>query len=155
MNDLDANDDAENGDGATSGQQESGVGDANPLPARRRPYIGHRKRASLLRQFEGLDRRSLPYLETKRLIDAMQADLGGADQLSAAEKQMVQHAAILGAVIAKTEAHFLKHQRIDAAEYCLVVNAQRRLFETLGTRRRPRDVTPDLQTYLATKADRE
>jgi hypothetical protein len=53
------------------------------------------------------------------------------------------------------EANYLKGRRIDPALFCTLLNAQRRVFEAIGLRRRPRDVTPDLQTYLAQKADRD
>src|SRR5262245_42352853 len=151
MKDLEAGSTTSNGAGATPGQQESEVR-SMLVPRRSQVGIGRKRwrvsEARLLRQYKDLDRRSLAYRETMRLIEAMQADLGGADQLSAAEKQMIQRAGILGALLAKQEAYFLKHQRIDAAEYCLVLNAQRRLFESLGIRRRPKTVI-DLESYLA------
>jgi hypothetical protein len=46
------------------------------------------------------------------------------------------------------EAKYLRGMMVDPALYCTVLNAQRRVFETIGLRRRPRDVTPDLRTYL-------
>src|SRR5437870_408254 len=46
-----------------------------------------------------LDKRSTAYLETKKLITAIEADLGGPETLSAAERQLVQHAAVLGSML--------------------------------------------------------
>jgi hypothetical protein len=37
-------------------------------------------------------------------------------------------------------------------QYCTLVNAQRRLLETVGLKRVARDVTPSLQEYLAMEA---
>jgi hypothetical protein len=51
------------------------------------------------------------------------------------------------------ETRWLAGQPIDVALYCTVTNAQSRLLQAVGLKRRPRDVTPpDLRTYLATKA---
>src|SRR5262249_29679916 len=98
--------------------------------------------------FENMDRRCGAYRETKRLIDELEADLGGADQLSTGERQLVQHGAVLGAVLTDMEARWINGEPIDPAAYCTVVNAQRRVFESIGLRRRPRDVTPTLTTLL-------
>jgi hypothetical protein len=97
---------------------------------------------------EGMDGRTAAYRETKRLIDEVTADLGGAEHLSAAEKQMVQHAAVLGAIATDLEAQHLKGRRIDLNGLATVLNAQRRCFEAVGYRRRQRDVTPTLEGYL-------
>ena len=46
-----------------------------------------------------------------------------------------------------------QHMKVEAAEldsYQRAVNCLRRVLETVGLQRRPRDVT-DLQTYLASK----
>ena len=75
--------------------------------------------------------------------------MGGGDRLSEAERQLVQRAAVLGAVVEHAEARFLAGKAVDLAEYLAAINAQRRLLVTLGLQRRPRDVTPSLQEYLA------
>jgi hypothetical protein len=111
-------------------------------------------RARLL-TLNDLDGRTAAYRETRKLIDEIEADLGGADRLSTAERQIVQRAAVLGAIAADTEARWIDGQPFDPVIYCTVINAQRRLLETIGLKRRPRDVTPDLKTYLAQKAARQ
>jgi hypothetical protein len=116
---------------------------AAPADRRRR-----RRRRSLL-LLSDIDRRTLAYRETTRLISAIESDLGGHENTTAAEKQMIQHAGVLGAVLADQEAKYLKGRSINVPEYCAVINAQRRLFETLGTTRRSRDVTPSLDAVLA------
>jgi hypothetical protein len=37
------------------------------------------------------------------------------------------------------------------ATYCTTINCQRRVFEAIGLKRRPRDVTPSLHAYLKDK----
>lgn len=99
-----------------------------------------------------LDRRTASYRKTVDLISAIETDLGGAGNLSAAERQLVQRAGTLGAMLEDVETKWIAGEPIDPAAFCTVVNAQRRVLETIGLKRRPRDVTPDLQSYLATRA---
>jgi hypothetical protein len=102
-----------------------------------------------LLSFHGVDKRSTAYLETKRLITAIEADLGGVEALSAAERQLVQHAAVTGAMITDMEVRYLAGQAIDTSEYGFLVGVQHRLFSLIGLRRRPRDVSPSLDQVLA------
>jgi hypothetical protein len=95
-----------------------------------------------------LDKRSTAYLETRRFITAIEADLGGAEALSAAERQIVQHAAIVGAMCTDMEIKYLRGETIDTSEYGFLVGVQHRLFSLIGLRRRPRDVTPSLEDVL-------
>ena len=76
------------------------------------------------------------------MIDEIEGDLGGGDRLSTAERQLVQRAAVLGAVLTDAESRWIDGEPIDPVTYCTIVNAQRRVFETVGLHRRARDVTP-------------
>jgi hypothetical protein len=98
-----------------------------------------------------LDCRTAAYRETTRLIEAIEADLGGADQLSIGERQLVQRAGVMGALLSDIETRWIRGEPIDPAAYCTTVNAQRRVLETIGLRRRPRDVTPTLSEYMASR----
>jgi hypothetical protein len=96
-----------------------------------------------------LDRRTAAYRETRKLIDEIEGDLGGGDRLSTGERQLVQRAAVLGAVLTDVESRWIAGEPIDTTAYCTVVNAQRRTLETIGLRRRSRDVTPSVAEYVA------
>jgi hypothetical protein len=96
-----------------------------------------------------LDRRTAAYRETRKLIDEIEADCGGRDMLSTGERQLVQRAAVLGAVLTDTESRWIEGEPVDLTGYCTIVNAQRRLLETIGLRRQPRDVTPSVAEYVA------
>jgi hypothetical protein len=98
-----------------------------------------------------LDRRTAAYRETRKLIDEIEGDLGGRERLSTGECQLVQRCAVLGAVLTDMETRWIDGEPIDPASYCTIVNAQRRVLETIGLKRVPRDVTPDLHSYLASK----
>ena len=80
-------------------------------------------------------------------------DLGGDELLTAGERQLVQRAAMCGAIVADFEARWVAGQSVQLHEYLAAVNVQRRVLVTLGLRRRPRDVTPRLQEYLRTHPD--
>jgi hypothetical protein len=71
----------------------------------------------------------------------IESDLGGRDELSTAELQLIQRAAITGAILEDMEAAWLAGGQIDAATYTALGNAQRRYLETVGLKRTPRDVT--------------
>jgi hypothetical protein len=104
-----------------------------------------------LRVLGDLDQRTKSFRKVCDLISAIEGDLGGADRLSTGERQLVQRAALLGALAEDMEVRWLAGEEIDGAAYATLGNAQRRLFETIGLRRVPREV-PSLQDYLAGKA---
>jgi hypothetical protein len=101
---------------------------------------------------DALDGRTAGARRARALVEAIEADLGGSDRLSEGARQLVQHAAILGAVIEDCEARWLGGGSVDMADYLAAIGGQRRLLTTLGLQRRARDVTPDLQAYLDAKA---
>jgi hypothetical protein len=104
-----------------------------------------------LQSLDDLDGRTSAYRKTAELIDRVEADLGGADQLSTAQQQIIRRAALTGAMIEDLGAKWLSGMPIDLALFCTLSNAERRLYETVGLNRRPRDVTPDIGSYLASR----
>jgi len=76
-----------------------------------------------------LDHRTAAANRCRDLIAAIELDLGGRDRLSTGERQIIQRAAITGAVLEDIEARWLAGEPIDPALYALG-NAQRRLLET-------------------------
>jgi len=108
---------------------------------------GNDKKCPLL-TIKGLGYRSPAYRETKRLVREIEADLGGAEHLSAAERQTIQHAAVLGAIAQDIEVKYLLGRHVDLVVLCRILNAQTRAFNAIGYRRRLRDVTPTLESYL-------
>lgn len=102
-----------------------------------------------------LDRRTSAYRETAKLIDELEEDLGGRDRLSTAERQLIQRAAVLGAMLEDQEVSWIGGKSLDVATYCTGINAQRRVLETIGLRRRARDITPSLSAYLRTDRDED
>lgn len=99
-----------------------------------------------------LDGRTNAAKAAKALIADLASDMGGADRLSAGERALVTRAAVATAMIEHIEATWLSGGELDVAAYTALVNVQRRLLMTVGLQRRPRDVTPDLDDYVASKA---
>ncbi len=118
-------------------QQSCGEGDA-ALPRQSRTRQG---RARLL-TLDHLDQRTAAARAARTLVDHLTSDLGGNDQLSAGERELVKRAALCGAIVADFEARWVAGQLVELGEYLAAVNVQRRVLATLGLRRRARDVTP-------------
>jgi hypothetical protein len=83
------------------------------------------------------------------------ADLGGEDAVSEAELSLVRRISTLTVSLEQMERNFALAgaatvQELDA--YQRASNSLRRLLEAIGLQRRPKDVTPDLRTYLKRKA---
>jgi hypothetical protein len=66
----------------------------------------------------------------------------------------VQRAAVLGAIIESDEVRWLSGDKIAVELHLSAINAQRRVLDTLGLKRRPRDVTPTLAEYAKQVAAR-
>jgi hypothetical protein len=103
-----------------------------------------RKKARLL-SFDEMDGRTAAARRARSIVVAIQNDVGV--DLSEAERQLAQRAGILGAWLSDAEVRWLDGQPFDASLYCTVVNCQRRVLETLGIRRQPRNVSPSLEAY--------
>jgi hypothetical protein len=96
-----------------------------------------------------LDGRTMAAKNARALMDNLENDLGGADRLTAAEREIVRRAALVSAMAEHEETSWLMGKGVDVAAYCALVNVQRRLLTTVGLQRRSRDVTPDLAKYIA------
>ncbi len=88
-------------------------------------------------------------------MTGLQNDLGGADNLTVAEQQITQHAAVLGAIIEHHEALWISGEDVNVNEVLASVNCQRRLLTELGLQRRAKDVTPNLRQYLEGKVQEQ
>ena len=81
-------------------------------------------------------------------------DLGGPAAVSEAEKAIVRRAAALMVELERMEECFALNGCASPDElelYQRCSNTMKRLLEAVGLERRPRDVTPSLQTYLRAK----
>ena len=113
------------------------------------PKAGGRTRLLTL---DGLDQRTKAYQGVRKAIGAIEADLGGTAHLSHAERALITRCAVLAAMLADQEASYLTGAPIDPTSYATLVNALRRTLETVGLKRRTKDVT-NLSDYLTAKAE--
>jgi hypothetical protein len=98
----------------------------------------------------GGDMRS-PWVRRYRDVEFIHtADLGGSAAISGAEASLIRRIATLTVELERKEAKFSEAEPSDDAfdSYQRGVNTLRRLLETIGLQRRPRDVTEN-PNYLA------
>lgn len=107
--------------------------------------------AAFLAPSGAIDGRSLPARRFVELVHDVSSDMGGRDDLSAVQKQLVKR--FVGAcVIAELmEAKLVAGGDVDVAQYSTLANTSNRLAASIGIRRQPRDVVT-LEAYLASKA---
>jgi hypothetical protein len=102
----------------------------------------------------GVDGRTLWVRRCKELLAAHIADLGGPDNCSTAEQSIVRRAAVLNVELERLEQGFALAGEASAEAidlYARVAANLRRLLESVGLRRRARNVTPTLSEYLASR----
>jgi hypothetical protein len=138
-------------------------------PVSRKP-AAHRSRVTNgSKLLPATDGRSMTARRFKDLVEFICVDLGGADRLSEGERQLVRRAAALSAECERQEAMWARGEaEFDISAYSMLTNAVRRVFETIGLKRVPRDVTstnqlegvavstpsPDLSNLSASELDR-
>lgn len=91
----------------------------------------------------GVDGRGAWPRRFRDLIDAHVADLGGAELLSEAERQLVRRAATLAVELERLEADFATAGEADPEKldlYIRATGALKRLWDGLGLERRPKPV---------------
>jgi hypothetical protein len=92
-----------------------------------------------------IDGRSTWARRLRDLIERHQVDLGGEDAISTAEHSLIRRAAAMTVELEHLELKFLQQGEATPNQLLLygrTSNTLRRLLESLGLRRRPRDVTP-------------
>jgi hypothetical protein len=105
-----------------------------------------------LRSLADLDGRTAAAKAARATVRALEADLGGADRLSVAERELIQRAALASAMLQDMETAWLSGRGLDVAAYTTLSNTQSRILKMLGLERRSRDVTLDLKTYMEARA---
>ena len=96
---------------------------------------------------ESLDGRTGIAQEMRHRYQAMTADLGGADQLSYAQRSLVSRALWLEYWLQQQETMLATGGDFDVGKWVQAANSLQGILTKLGLERAARDV-PDLQTYL-------
>jgi hypothetical protein len=95
----------------------------------------------------GVDGRSTWVRRLRDLIALHLSDLGGEDVASEAERSIIRRASTLTVELERLELAFATQGEATAEQldlYQRTANSLRRLLESIGIKRVPRDVTPDL-----------
>jgi hypothetical protein len=96
-----------------------------------------------LKTLDQLDGRTAAAKRAALLIGALEADAGGADQLSTGQREIIKRAALASTLCEHLECTWLDGGSVDVSDYAVLSNLERRLLVTVGLTREPRDVTPD------------
>ena len=87
----------------------------------------------------------------KDIFEIVVSDRGGADQLSEGQRQLARRIATLAIEAELMEAERVEGKDLDLDAYVMLTNALGRALGRLGLARVPRDVTPDLASYITAK----
>ena len=104
------------------------------------------------RLLDGCDHRSARMRRLRDLIGMHVSDLGGEDACSAAELSIIRRASLLTLELEVLEGKFDAEGEASLKQlecYQRVAGSLRRLLESLGLKRRPRDITPEPLAYAA------
>jgi hypothetical protein len=132
-------------------QQPKKAGDRGPGSATVKPRIARLGLTKFL-TLGDLDARTKAAQRARQIIASIEQDLGGADRMSEAQRQLAQRAALLSVQAEDYEVRFLQGLPHEVPDYLATCNNLRRMFEALGLERRMRDVTPPIREYLAEAA---
>jgi hypothetical protein len=80
---------------------------------------------------------------------ALARDAGGADKLSEARAQLIQRFAATAVLAERLESRLAAGEEIDVQEHALICSNLVRLAQRIGLSRIARDVTPQLDDYIA------
>jgi hypothetical protein len=102
---------------------------------------------------EALDGRTRARRQFDEIAEAIAADLGGTDNMSTIERELVEAFAGAALNVRAVNARVLLGENVDLTEQSVAISTMVRVASRLGTRRRPRDVTPTLRQYLREPAE--
>ena len=100
---------------------------------------------------EGLNGRSALARRYRDLVAEFTSDIGG--DPSEAQKQLIRRAASLSTWCEAQEVNLANGEEVDIGPLTTAANSLRRILQDIGFERRPRDVTPTLDQYLAQSAE--
>ena len=87
----------------------------------------------------------------RRIYDiaaAIATDLGGADRISETQLNLVRRFASIATLAEEQEAKLARGEEVNVEQLAQLSSALCRLASRIGLRRVPRNVTPDLRSYL-------
>ncbi|HEY8033221.1 MAG TPA: hypothetical protein VIF02_12810 [Methylocella sp.] len=101
---------------------------------------------------EGMDGRLGPARRFRDILEQIECDVGGHESLSEGQKQLCRRAATLSFTAECMEVDAVSGKAFDIDLFGQLTDRLGRCLQRLGLERKTKDVTPTLQSYLATKA---
>jgi hypothetical protein len=103
----------------------------------------------------GVDGRSAWVRRCRDVISAHLTDLGGETNTSEAERSIIRRASVMTVELERLEQRFALAGEASAEDldvYARISGNLRRMLETIGLERRPKDIAPSLEAYIASRS---
>ncbi len=115
-----------------------------------------RRDGTVAREFlPDVDRRSVAFRHYRSIIDAIVQDLGGSAAVGEVKMGLVEQYAATRVLADQIKLRTFASKEVSVTEHSLLSSTLKRLAASIGVEREPRDVTPTLSEYLASKQQRE
>ncbi|MER9167691.1 hypothetical protein NKI12_09950 [Mesorhizobium australicum] len=101
--------------------------------------------------FDDLDKRTKAAQQAIEFRDLLISERGG-DDLGALRMAIIEDVACVSAMIRDAQVRWLRGEPISLTELATLLNCRRRDAELIGLDPAPRDITPDIATFMANKA---
>jgi hypothetical protein len=102
-----------------------------------------------------IDHRGPRVRRLRDLLHLHQSDAGGISNISENEKSLIRRASVIELQLEIMEERFMQHDRevsvFQLETYQRLANTLRRLLQTIGMKRVPKDITPTVSEYLRSK----
>jgi hypothetical protein len=98
-----------------------------------------------------VDGRSIIARRYRDIMSAILVDQGGEDHCSESRVQLVRRFAAAAVLAEQMESRLANGEKIDVAEFALLVSTLVRVANRIGLDRIPKNIAPTLDQYLATR----
>jgi hypothetical protein len=115
-------------------------GNGADIASRQRAHRSSVSNGSRLFAIAGLDGRTQTARRFRDLVEAVTGDVGGADILSEAQRQLIRRASALSIMAEAVEADLVRDLGLDINNYGMICDRLRRILESLGLARVARPV---------------
>jgi hypothetical protein len=130
---------------------EAAVTDGRGKPRRPLNRVSSKAASGVTGWLDNVDRRGVVARRFRDLVYQVTTDLGGPDQLSENQRQIIRRIASMSVWCESEEAKMADGIETDIDQFLRTSNSLRRLCESIGLKRVARDVTPSLSKYLEAK----
>jgi hypothetical protein len=110
------------------------------------------RQVMILPEIGPVDGRTRPAIKFRETAGALASDLGGADQLTRAQMELVRRVSGFAVLADQIEEQLCRGELVDLEAYVAVAGTQARILRTLGLKRLTKPV-PTLAEYLEQRGD--